>query len=74
VLGGDEDDHLPLFYLAKGYRGLRFGDGLGQVLGCSWALVLGCGGQVSFSLFFLFLLFSIFCFQFCFIILVLIQI
>jgi hypothetical protein len=64
---------LSIFFLAKRYVGW-FCDGLGQVLGCSWALVLGCGGQVSFSLFFLFLLFSIFCFQFCFIILVLIQI
>jgi hypothetical protein len=73
VHGDDEDDPLHIFFLAKRYVGW-FCDGLGQVLGCSWALVLGCGGQVSFSLFFLFLLFSIFCFQFCFIILVLIQI
>ena len=67
VHGGDEDDPLPLFF-SEGVSWAAVGDDLGQVLGCSWALVLGCrlgcgAGkvQVCFSLLSSFsVLFSVF--------------
>ena len=43
--GEDEDDPLPLFFLAKGYRGLQFGDGLGRGVGLLGRLLLGCFGR-----------------------------